>query len=351
MDLPVIRTSERSSFKQCPQQWWWGWHEGLRRPEDGDFSAADFGTGIHLALAEWYIPGRKRGRDPRDTWEQFIKDNRRVVVRTLDDDGIAKFENAADLGTIVLTEYLKEYGDDEDWEIIAPEQTFSVLIPDPDPYGIGRNGGPTKAVARFVGTIDLVFRRLSDGKIFILDTKTCQSIPMSFEWLEMDDQNAGYQAVATHTLREQGLIGPKETVRGMVYNYLRKAKPDDRPTDELGRSLNKDGSVSKRQPTKRFHREWIERTNTERKRTIKRIGEEVIWMNEVRSGRLPVIKRTNPNCKFCDFFDLCTTDEQGGDTEEFKKLAFTRHDPYADHRDGAINSKTSVANKIMTGVK
>ena len=390
--LPIIRTSERSSFKRCPQQWQWGWVEGLRLPEE-PFNAATFGSGIHLALAEFYIPGAKRGRDPRETWMQFMQENQKQTIRTLvdgygpDEDQRAEYENALDLGVVMLTSYLEEYGMDDDWEVIAPEQVFSILIPDPR----FTNRAERRAIARFVGTIDLVIRRLSDGKIFILDHKTCHGIPTNFAWLGLDDQATGYQAVATHILREAGKIGPKESVRGMIYNYLRKARPDTRPVNEQGQRTNKPqkkhyleqlvdidgwteldlnkkkldeldsiavanyiqvfGDVSKIQPNPLFHREIVERTNAERKTTIRRIGEEVIWMEEVRSGRLPVIKRTSPDCKFCDFFEMCSTDEQGLDIEDYKDMVYTRHDPYADHREGAVNSKTSVTNKITTGVK
>lgn len=375
--LPIIRTSERSSFKRCPQQWVWGWVEGLRLPEEQEgFNAATFGTGIHLALAEYYVPGRTRGADPRSTWKRFIGDQR-ATIRTLDDDGVAHLEDAADLGDVMLTEYLKEYGADSDWEVIAPEMTFSVPIPD-------KEGNP---VGIFSGTIDLVVRQLSDRRLFITDHKTCQGIPGSFDWLNLDDQATGYQAVATHVLRDKGLIGPKESVRGMIYNYLRKARPDERPVNELGQATNKPqkkhyieqlsisggfnpkwgleqmaqfaanagiqvlGDVSKVQPTPNFHREVVERTAAERRTTIRRLGEEIQWMEAVRGGKLPVVKRTSPDCKFCSFFEMCCTDEQGHDIEDYKQMVYIKHDPYADHRDGAINSKTSVENKIVTGVK
>ena len=348
--LPIIRTSERSSFKRCPQQWVWGWVEGWRLPEgDEQFNAATFGTGIHLALAEYYIPGRTRGADPRDTWRRFIG-GQRATIRTLDDDGRATFEDAADLGVVMLDEYLDLYGADDDWEVISPEMTFRIPIPDPgfsDPE-LPVNRHPSQAIGMFVGTIDLVVRRLSDNKLFILDHKTCQGIPTDFAWLDLDDQATGYQAVATHVLRDKGLIGPKEAVRGMIYNYLRKARPDERPVNEHGQATNKPlkdhylvqlgdagvlplqdlkkmkvseleaiavankvqviGDVSKVQPTPRFHREFVERTAAERRTTIRRLGEEIIWMEAVRNGALPVVKRTSPDCRWCTFFEMCSTD-------------------------------------------
>jgi len=51
--VPILRTSERRSFKRCPQQWAWAWRQGLR-PNGFTANALWFGSGIHLALAERY---------------------------------------------------------------------------------------------------------------------------------------------------------------------------------------------------------------------------------------------------------------------------------------------------------
>lgn len=64
-ELPLLRTSERTTFMRCPQAWYWGHVEGLT-PIVEKKVAADFGTGIHLALAEWYkYPGDKPWTAPR----------------------------------------------------------------------------------------------------------------------------------------------------------------------------------------------------------------------------------------------------------------------------------------------
>ena len=65
-------------------------------------------------------------------------------------------------------------------------------------------------------------------------------------------------------------------------------------------------------------------------------------MHAIRGGLLPITKAPGDHCAWCDFRDLCDVDEQGGDVEDYAKAAFRRRDPYADHRIGAANSKTSV---------
>lgn len=62
-------------------------------------------------------------------------------------------------------------------------------------------------------------------------------------------------------------------------------------------------------------------------------------MNAVRDGTMPVLKTAQKDCYYCEFFDLCELDESGGDTEYFIQTTMNKYDPYADHREGADNSK------------
>lgn len=56
-------------------------------------------------------------------------------------------------------------------------------------------------------------------------------------------------------------------------------------------------------------------------------------MNAMRDGTLPLYKTPTTNCTWdCDFYDLCLADEQGGDVELLKQVAFRVEDPYAAHR-------------------
>lgn len=393
MNLPILRTSERSDFKRCPWKWYHGWVEGLTevmpRP-----TAADFGSGLHLCLAEWYIPGRKRGKDPRKTWEKWMDGQYGKFVRVDDladpeHDGQAKYEDARELGLIILEGYLKQYGRDRHIEVIAPEQRFSIRIPHP-------NRKIRRAIVRYVGTFDLVYRDLDTGAIYVLDSKSTnknlERFLMDVSWSE---QFMGYSAVATASMRRQKLIEPNERVHGFTYNLLARKKPDDRPIGPDGfrhnqpqkkhylealaqhvelsaavglplekmtipqlQSAAKDygievfGDVSARQSAPLFLRDTILRTAAENRRQVQRIGEEALHMRAVRNGRLPILKNPTVDCGWqCDFKGLCEIDENNGDYEYFRDTVFEKHDPYADHREGAENSKTSVAARKRTGVK
>jgi len=380
IQLPLLRTSERTTYKRCPWQWYQSYERGLS-PVNPKQDARWFGTGIHLCKAEWYVPGLKRGRDMHDTWDEYAKDSyaTAMVSGMIDDDYEKMHVDANELAHAMIDGHLDLYGNDDNWEVIAAEQRFSVLIPDPRPERKG------KAVVRYIGTVDLIVRELDTGEIWLDDTKTASRIYTHH--LTLLEQPTAYVAVGTHMLREQELIGPEERVRGIIFDFMRKGFPDDRPVNSEGMRCNKPikkhyaealahlpgfnekwtliqmeqfatnsnvkvyGDPSKDQGAPLFLREKIEKTPKECARQIKRIGEEALHMKAIRAGQLPILKTPQENCSWCDFYDLCELDESGGDTEYFEEGAFTKRDPYGDHRDGAENSKVSVKKKVETGVQ
>lgn len=342
----MLRSSERAAFKRCPQRWYWGIIEELT-PVGQDTGPLWFGTALHLCLAEFYVPGTERGRPLLETWQEFTKDTYATVKISDDwnDDRKSEFIDARKLGRNMLEHYMDVTNGDPHWEVISPEQRFRAYIPDPR--------DPKKPIVLYVGTFDLVIRNLDNGHIYIVDHKSINHVPSAYELavLDLDDQAGPYLTLATQYLRQLGLIGPKESVRGMIYNYLVKRKKDERPTNEHGQYLNKDGSVSKVQPVDPFLRHEVIRTSHARRKQIERIQGDALWMEAARNGSLPITKNVTKDCNWCDFFELCRIDENGGDTDLLKRMAYKRHDPYADHREGADNSKTSVANKKKTGVQ
>src|SRR4029077_18564633 len=124
-------------------------------------------------------------------------------------------------------------------------------------------------------------------------------------------------------------------VVGMIYNYLRKSKPDPRPTNSSGQALNQDGSISKRQPLELFWREDVRRSNYARLHQLERIADDAEQMAAIKVGALGITKNPDLHCAWCDLKELCDVDENGGDTVQFMKDVFRVEDPYADHRDHA----------------
>jgi hypothetical protein len=325
MPLQMLRTSERGTFKECPLKWQWGANEGLAAKRDSN--PLWFGQGIHIALAEWYRKGKERGPHPADTWEDFCEDEQRYIPTEYDEDG-AKFVDAKELGIAMMEGYVDHYGEDDHWDVIATEQTFNLLIPDPR---VGLVNGKKKALVKYVGTFDGVYRDTGTGEIFLMEHKTAAGIRT--EHLPLDDQAGSYWYVATRVLRKQGLIGPRESIVGIQYNFMRKALPDDRDRNEKGEALNKDGTVSKRQSPPLFVREVNWRSRDERRIMERRIQDEALHMEAMRNGTLPVYKRPTMDCSWrCEFYKMCMLDEAGADVEEYKKAVYRVRDPYGDHR-------------------
>lgn len=359
--IPILRNSERLSFKRCQQQWDWAWRCGLT-PAQTRKDARWFGTGIHLALAEFYTPpganGFVRGRNPIETWEQFCA-GQSVVLKAgdwYDDEAEYEFVQAKELGTVMLQEYLKNYGDDPHWEVLMPETRFEANIPFTKEQ-INR-GVPKKllidddTITKIVGTFDMPVRDHSFPKprIMVIDHKTTNKRENT-KHLVKDDQAGTYIAVGTYYLRKSGLIRQNEAIDGMIFNYLRKAKPPEKPRNAQGQVLNKDGSVSKSQPAPLFWREPVIRGKANRLAQIRRIAEDAEQIAMARQGQIPVLKSPGEHCNWCDFSDLCDIHENGDDFIGFVETMFYEYDPYADHREGAVNSKSSLHNKIETGAK
>jgi hypothetical protein len=280
-----------------------------------------FGQGIHFALAEWYMPGAERGVHPAQTFALFVRNEERYVR---DGNGLIneqQWVDARDLGMNMLYEYVVSYGKDEDWDVIATEQTFEVVIRMPDGQTI-----------IYTGTFDGVYRDRKTGKLWLMEHKTAAGIPNT-GYLELDDQAGSYFAFAEPVLKALGIMLEHEHLEGIMYNFLRKAMPDDRPTDDQGRSLNKDGSISKVQPKPLFKRYPVWRSPKQRLKMVDNVRNEVMLMNAYRSGQLPITKTPTSNCQWdCGFFQMCQLHEQGEDWTEFRAAMFNRRDPYEDHR-------------------
>lgn len=339
-----------------------------------------FGTWVHMALAEWYkFPGLKRGPHPAETFEQ-VADAELMFIRTearsrgIDAPGGTEFLieekmiPAKELGLVMLQGYIEHWGQDDAWSVIEPERSGQVDIPDPR--------DPSKTIGIYAFTYDLIFRDLTDGFVKLGEHKTAKALYL--DHLPLDPQAGSYWAVAEPHLRREGLMGPKEKLHGIEYNFLIKRLPDDRPRNREGFCTNKPikehyvsalaelsiyevqhkgktvpaekatietldaiannagifvvGEVSKQQPKALFHREMVDRTTVQRQRQISRIQDETLIMNMLRNKELPLTKSTNRECSFCNFYHLCTLDEAGGDTRELRKATFRVEDPYAAHR-------------------
>jgi hypothetical protein len=363
MDAPIIlRTSERKDFKRCPQRWWWSWRQGLRSNQPPS-NPLWFGTGIHYALAEYYIPGRKRGPHPVKTWLEWsdgeVRTFREQYGETYD---TAEYVDMRELGEAMLTGYVDKYQGDPSWEILAPEHSDQVLV-----RRLYNDG-----TATYGFTLDGVYRDHEDGLVKLLETKTAASI--SVRHLSLEPQAKTYLAFAQPGLRNSGLIGPNEEIKEITYNFLRKAKPTEHPRNAQGhvtnlpkkshfvealtkagasateklslqilqdmaeqRELKVLGEPKKLQPPDNFLRHPERITPEQLNNQISAIEDEVFVMDMIRAEEIPLWKvqvDMGPTaCTGCPYFNMCELHDMGGDWEEYRDYAYHREDPYADHRE------------------
>lgn len=373
-----MRTSERSSLKACAQQWYWSQVEGLAPKRAAN--PLWFGSAIHEGLAAWYQLGQLRGPHPTETFDKFLEGERAMIVTNNDEE--AQYVDARKLGHDMLNRYIEFYGRDESWDVIATERPFRVNIARPAREVFGMTLPEKRNWLRYVGTWDGVYRDLETGEIWLMEHKTAASIVLSH--LPLDDQAGSYWALATIVLRKAGILGPKEEIAGIMYNFLRKAPDDDRPRDSDGQYTNlpkkqhyvdqllhhfgtsgaDDGEMddweadlpkmtlatlqetakvqglqvlgepSKSQPPAYFERHPVYRSRGERKNMIRRIQDEAFYAEGYRSGDLPITKAPDKmRCRWCPFERMCQLDESGDQyaVEEFKESQFIVRNPYAEH--------------------
>lgn len=322
--LTLVRTSERSVYTMCRQRWAWHYIDGY----ESNYSSAAlrFGDLTHQALAAYYIPGRKRGPLPAVTFQRLYKE--RLEDFNMRDEE-QQWVDALDMGVAVLGHYIEKYGKDENIEVIAPEMPFKVRLED-----IG--GEPFWYVGRF----DALIYYLDWQEYGIFEHKTATTI--STRHLPLDEQAGSYWAFAPEWIRylqSKGVLKKRNKLEldYILYNFLRKAIPDQRPVNAAGQHLNKDGSVSKVQPPDYFERTKVYRDEDSRRAVIKRVRQQAWEMRMVREGKLPIYKTPSTgypdrHCETCPFYDMCELHESGSDWRSFAEATYRIQDPYSEYK-------------------
>lgn len=312
--LPTISASARAGFKRCRYAWHFRYMEKLEPKHTA--APLRFGTLIHTALEHYYIVGVKRGPHPARVFEKAYEKEfgEARALGFKDDDG--KWHDALSLGVDMLEHYVDHYGKDDAWEVIASEQMFRQPVYD----------AAGKQVGVYIGVLDIIMRERSSGNIWIWDHKSAKSIDTSY--LAMDDQSSGYWTYGPDFLREAGILKPGQDLTGIQFNFLRKAKRDERQKNERGQYLNLDGTVSMKQPPEFFKRHPSFRGEAERQHTRERIVAELAEIAMVKKGVLAMLKTPDKmNCKFCDVRDICELHEVGADWAEMMRLIMVPRRP------------------------
>lgn len=319
--LPLIRHSERVDFKRCPKKWYWHWRMGLF-PKTINFGALVLGTWIHAALAGWY--GQKdRAGTSLSAWFERDADRDIALAVEVPDYVLEQAEEARGLGVAMTAAYQARYGDDDDIDVMAVE--LPLEFPITDESGI--------VIAQHKLKPDMVYAD-PQGDVWLMEHKTAKQIRL--EHLPIDDQARPYAAMAEVAMRRQGLLSKEDRFRGVMYNFLRKALPDERPTNEKGQALNKNGTVSARQPTPVFIRHAVVLSRKAKQIALMRLRVETrmitAYAEAVRDKRIDpayIPKTPHSSCpKLCQYFAMCVVEEQGGDIKTMQRTMYVRHDPY-----------------------
>jgi hypothetical protein len=351
----LVRTSERSNWKRC--RWLWDQNYNKRLKPLQESPALRFGTLVHEALELRYPPGKRRGPHPARAFEEIYARNLKEAEEdwgTFADD---EWTDALDLGVYMLEGYVEKYGKDEEWEVIASEMTFQVpvYLPKDDPNPLIAILFEAKLLTAaqvlgeeplfyYVGTMDGVWKNRQDSGVRVIDYKTTKNDAEKEGKgkLKLDEQGTAYWTWGCDWLINEKILKPRgiEALDGMLYTFLRKAKRDDREQDAQGYYLNqpkKDGTQerSAKQPSPRYHRELIYRSESERDKARNRAINEVLEMIAVRAGLMEAYKNSetgaNGHCGWCPQRDVCELHEAGADWEELRDLTMVLWDPYDAH--------------------
>jgi len=357
-----LRTTERKTFANCRQAWQWSfvnfWEAKRQKP------ALVFGTLHHDSLARWYVPGRKRGVHPAKTFHRLYHEMAEAGGDEFDVFVDDEKVDALELGVEMLNGYVRHWGNDDHINVISSELHFEVDVYD-------KHGN---YMFTYAGSFDLAYEDLSTGQFGLIETKTAAAINTRF--LSLDEQAGSYWVFAPLVLQELGRIPKGQDIHFILYNFLRKAMPDDRPTNPSGARLNKPskdtlrqncddrgigyaksttveglcgllvaagidpaqlGEPSKIQPPPLFVRQKVYRDTIDRESLLYRARAQAWEMGLVKAGKLPMYKNPsasypNQQCLGCEFGDVCELHETGGQWEELARLTMGTWDPYEDHR-------------------
>lgn len=325
-ELPLVRSHERMDYKRCPTKWYWKWRLGLV-PKAKSFGALDLGTWVHYALQLWYGLGYKRNGSLVEHFRAAVDAAISEAVKAQAPLWVIdQAEELAALGEAMMIAYEKFYGKDKSIYVLAVEIPLEFTISDLE--------GNVVAVHRLKPDMVYTDSRWGKGGVWLMENKTATQIRT--EHLVIDDQARPYGAMAERALRQLDIIPKSAPWEGIMYNFIRKALPDEREMNAEGKYLNKNGTVSKRQPAAMFLRHPVKMPRLARVRALQRIRLETVEITAmteaVRAKRInpaSLGKTPHSSCaKTCQFFTMCVADEQGTDIRDMRNTMYVRQDPY-----------------------
>jgi hypothetical protein len=322
----VFSHSNISCFRECPQKWRYRYLEKLRPRRTA--LPLRRGSLLHEALEEHYA-GRK--------WLKPIKAYEKEY-RTLTPEEKEEYGDLPGDARRIMEGYFRHW-DDSDWEVVGTEVDAVVELADGMPFRL---------------IIDLVFRA-PDGSLWIMDHKTVANF-QDTKYLFIEPQLPRYFWSTLRLTEEQHveLFGEvldfERDLRGVIFNEISTTAPtppEVLKSGELTRRKNlrcdphtyrqaiKDNGLSEDDyedvlshleltyGDKFFRRTILARDPVLTETTMV----ETLWTahaieRAVTFAEFP--RHVSRGCSWCDFFDPCTVELNGGDALETKRISFTR---------------------------
>lgn len=294
-------------------------------PKAHRFGALEFGTWMHEALDLWYRPGgTKRSGNLAEHFRMLAEDHIGMAQSNgAPEHLLDRAWELAALGKEMAAAYQEHYsGTDPTIDVVAVEVPLEFQVDD---------------IATYLLKPDMLYR-VRAGEYRLMEHKTAASIRTGH--LVIDGQARSYGVLAERAYKRAGVLSKNDEITGITYNFLRKALPDTRERDERGRALNKNGTVSAKQPAPSFLRHPVTLTRAAKKVTLSRILTDAVFItatsDRVRNGGLPLValpKTPHYSCeRTCTFFAICTAEENGMDITDMRRSLFVKKDPY-DYRE------------------
>jgi len=193
----IVSWSEIDCYRQCPLKHELAYRQRWQQPAK-EGSALYRGTLFHAVMEAHYnlVKWLNAGNSEIANWFGA------------EIDRLLNFQNPEDqsseqqLLTWMYQRYVDLYNSDEQWEIVDVEWAHDFWLPTPTG---GRSSFKIKV------KIDLIVRHRQTGKLWIVDHKTCQNLPVD-KLLQLDDQFGLY----TWLMRQIGM-----PVAGSIHNACR----------------------------------------------------------------------------------------------------------------------------------
>lgn len=276
-----VTNSELKVFRECRRKWWLSAHRSLRLKVEKKYGPMATGNRVHRYLEVYYRDGLTAAETDFESTAEY---------------DLAKFPEQAneiqkdlDLARAMIDGYLEwaaEEGEDEDYELIAPEATVEVALPDFEEQNVV-----------LLAKLDQQVRKRSTGEEMFRDFKTVSDfsrVPL----LPLDTQMKHYALI----LR---LLDTTRRVGGGLYTMIRRVKRTARAKPPF------------------FMNVEVRHNDTTLRTYFAQVQEQVRQIlnleRRIEEGEDPVViaypTPTNDCTWKCEFFPVCSMFDDGSDAE------------------------------------